>query len=408
MAGFCGGCGQPLADDSRFCVICGKPTAPEGAAPSQAAGPAMPPTVPMPAIPPVYETPPVYGAQPAPIAPYAIPPAAALPARPAMSRRTVIIMLAVVVVAGLGYLGWTTIPPLLTSPASVADQFVRAAESGSDSAVAPLVAAGVGVSDASDAIYMLDDASFAPAFKVESQSGLSAVVTMHSDSWDYRLTVSRAWNGPWQVSKIELTRSEILTESIPAPSESEYVDWDLWPSSESQITLSGAKDGERTYTEIYTMVNGESDQVEGSSTVTAQAAAAQVLRGTGLPLDTYGTAYSPNSPDLVGSELALSLQVTIDSSYGGVVAPKGAKFQAHIRTPDGTVVDSDVIKNSGKADANSYYTMTPTWNWTPGLLKEKGDAQHPSDSWLPGTYAIVFTSNDDVVGATYWEAPQPD
>jgi hypothetical protein len=156
------------------------------------------------------------------------------------------------------------------------------------------------------------------------------------------------------------------------------------------------------------MVNGESDQVEGSSTVTAQAAAAQVLRGTGLPLDTYGTAYSPNDPDLVGSELALSLQVTIDSSYGGVAAPKGAQLQAHIRTPDGTVVDSEVIKNSGKADTNSYSTMTASWNWTPALLKEKGDAQHPSDSWLPGTYAIVFTSNDDVVGATYWEAPQPE
>jgi hypothetical protein len=324
-----------------------------------------------------------------------------------MSRKTVVIMAAVVVVIGLGYLGWTTIPPLLTSPASVADQFVRAAESGSDSAVAPLVTSGVGVSDASDALHMLDDASFTPAFTIESQSGLSAVVTMRSDTWDYHLTMVRAWNSPWQVSRIELTRSEVLAETIYAPSDSEYVDWNLWPSNQSEITLSPAKDGERSYTEIYTMVNGESNQVEGSSTIAAQAVAAKVLRGTGLPLDTYGTAYSANYPDLVGSELSISIQVTIDSSYGGAVAPKGAKLQAHIRTPDGTVVDSSVITNSGKADANSYYTMNATWNWTPALLKEKGDATHPSDSWLPGTYAIVYTSNDEVVGANSWEAPQP-
>ena len=376
----------------------------------QPVDPGMAPTTQMPAVAAAYvappAAPPAYGTQPVPMAPYAIPPADALPPRPAMSRKTVIIMVAVVAVIGLAYLGWTMIPPLLTSPASVADQFVRAAESGSDSAVAPLVASEVGVTSASDALYMLDDASFTPAFKVESQAGLSAVVTMRSDTWDYRLTMSRAWNGPWQVAKIELTRSEVLTETIYAPSDSEYVDWNLWPSNESEITLSAAKDGERSYTEIYTMVNGESNQVEGSSTVAAEAVAAKVLRGTGLPLGTYGTAYSANYPDLVGSELSLSLQVTIDASYGAT-APKGAKLQAHIRTPDGTVVDSDVITNSGKADANSYYTMTATWNWTPALLKEKGDSAHPTDSWLPGTYAIVYTSNDEVVGANYWDAPQP-
>jgi len=49
--------------------------------------------------------------------------------------------------------------------------------------------------------------------------------------------------------------------------------------------------------------------------------------------------------------------------------------------------------------------MTATWNWTPALLKEKGDSAHPADSWLPGTYAIVYTSNDEVVGANYWDAP---
>lgn len=399
MAGFCGGCGQPLADDARFCVTCGKPTMPE-------TGTANPPFDPN-AAPAGYAPgapSPVYGAVPMPGAPYAIPPAGALPPRPAMSRKTVFIMVAVVAVIGLGYLGWTTIPPLLTSPGSVADQFVRAAESGSDTAVAPLVASELGASTASDALNMLGDASFTPAFKVESQQGLSAIVTTRSDRWDYRLTVARVWNGPWRISRIELTRSEVQTESVPAPTSPEYVDWELWPSSEYEVNLSDAKDGERTFTTIHTMVNGESDQVEGSSTVTAQAVAAKTLRGTGPALDTYGSAYSANQPSLNnGEELSLSMAVTIASPYGGAAAPKGAKLQAHIRTPDGAVVDSEVITNSGKADASSYYTMTATWNWTPGLMKEKGDPSHPANNWLPGTYAIVYTANDEVVGANYWQ-----
>lgn len=398
MAGFCGGCGQPLSDDARFCVGCGQPVAPD---------PGMATAAPAPGVAPVGYAPPVagapYAAPPAYADPYAIPPASALPPRPAMSRKSVIIMLSTVAAIGLLYLGWITIPPLMTSPASAADQLVKAAVEGNDAATKELVAPELGATDASEVLYMLDDPSFTPAFKVASQQGLTAIVTMGSDTWDYRLTVSRAWNGPWRISKIELSRSEVLTEPVSAPTDPEYVDWDLWPSSEYDINLSEAKDGEREYTVNYTMVNGESDQSEGTSTVISQAVASKVLRGTGPGLVTYGTAYSAYQPELNGDELTLSMQVAIDSSYGSS-SPKGTKLQAHIRTPDGVVVDSEVITNSGKADANSYYYMTASWNWTPALIKQKGDAEHPSDSWLPGTYAIVYTADDEVVGANYWTA----
>jgi hypothetical protein len=398
MAGFCGGCGQPLPEGAYFCVACGRSVAPD---PGAGGPPVEPGAAPEGYAPGAAPQP--YGAQPGYGTPYAIPPASALPPRPAMSRKTLIVTISVVVAIGLGYVGWTAIPPLFTSPASVADQLVKAAVARNNGAVASLVAPELGAKDSADVLDMLADPTVTPAFTVESQQGLSAVTTMRAGKWDYRLTVSRAWNQPWRVSRIELSSSEVVTETVYAPGTSEYVDWEMWPSSAYEVNLSDAVDGERSYTVRYTMVNGVSDQVEGSSTVTLEPVAAKVLRGTGPALDTYGSAYYPNSPGLVGTEFSLSMQVAIDPSVGAA-APKGAKLQAHIRTPTGFVVDSDVITNSGKADADSYYYMTAEWNWTPGLVNQKGDTAHPTDEWLPGTYAIVYTSDDEVVGANYWQS----
>jgi hypothetical protein len=420
MAQFCGFCGQPMEDDARFCVACGQPVAAEQAIPGAdgLAGAVGEPTTTMPpasayaypAQQPTYVDPyqPVY-ADPYPPVPLA-PAGPAGPAKPLMSKKAVILTVAAIVTVGLGWLGWVVLSPLLTSPASIADQLVTAVNANNDAAVKNLVSPDLGVTGAYQLRSWLGDQSLSTGFQTTSQQGFAATVSMHTPAWDYVLTLTRPWNDNWRVTKIEMTGIETVTgEEIPAPETPEYEEWDLWPSSESEVTLSEAEPGSRSYTLTRSMINGApgpGDGTETSETITVQPKAAKVFRGMGPAFDPSDWPYSASDPVVSQKKAVVALSATVSSYYSSdTTATMGAKVVCKVRTPTGQVVSTKAKVNDGKPDDTYSSYKTFSWTFTPKIVNALGDTEHPVDRWISGTYYVVFLADDEVVGITSWYQP---
>jgi hypothetical protein len=405
-----------MDDDARFCVACGQPVITEqaGAGHTDLAAAVGEPTTemspggayPYPAQQPAYADPaqPAYADQYQPVAP-----APAGPAKPLMSKKAVILTVAAIVTIGLGWLGWVVLSPLLTSPASIADRLVAAVNSNDDGAVKNLVSPDLGATSASQLHGWFDNQALSTGFQTTSQQGLAATVSMRTPVWDYVLTLTRPWNDNWRVTRIEMTGIETVTgEEIAAPETPEYEEWDLWPSSESEVTLSEAQPGSRNYVLRRSLVNGApgpGDGIEASVTISVEPKAAKVFRGMGPAFDSTDWPYSASDPVVSQKKAVVSIAATVYGYSSDTTASIGAKVVCKVRTPTGQVVSTKAKVNDGKPDGTYSSYKTFSWTFTPKVMNSMGDTEHPVDRRVSGTYYVVFLADDEVVGITSWYQP---
>lgn len=362
---FCTSCGQRLDAGTQFCTSCGAQVVSADVA--------------------------------------AAPPAQITPISPEKARRFTIIAGVSAALIALLVLAYLALAPLLTDPAKVANRFVAAAARSDSVMVAKTADPSLGAGNASAAQDMLDGRPGA-AFKTKSVKGLSAVATMEAEGAQYTIDLKRGIFGQWRVSRIEIATTEEVTEEIEAP-EPAIVESDLWPSDWDDMTLSESVPGERSVTLKHVLVNGKpKDDERIAEKTTLEPVTGRVLRGTGAGADSdWVDGYSSGGIDEGDGEFLSSIRLAI-TSFSGASVPAGVKVQGIMYTPDGGVVKSEVQTNDGKPDDGQIAFIgwptdkTLAWKWTPSGMRQYGDAQHPADSWLEGTYVLIYTANGERVG----------